>query len=109
MPTNLSKLWRKEYEELRQYFQMVMLAFLAKNPQEHRMDELITEIINHFKLTDTEKIELLPSGKQNIIDNRVGWCRSHLKIAGLIEDPKRGYVKITPLGLDTIAKNPKQL
>jgi restriction system protein len=93
-------------------FQMIMLPllkFLAENPQEHRMDELVIEITNHFKLSEEEKAKLLPSGKQNIIDNRVGWSRSHLKIAGLLEDPRRGYVKITQLGLDTIAKSPKEI
>jgi len=90
-------------------FQMVMLPLLkycAENPQEHRMDELNDVIIKHFSLTDEEKNQLLPSGKQEIIYNRVGWARSHLKIAGLLEDPKRGYVKITQLGTETIAKNP---
>jgi restriction system protein len=86
-----------------------LLQYLAKNPNEHRMDELTDQIIKHFKLTDEEKNELLPSGKQNIINNRVGWSRSHLKVAGLLEDPKRGYVKITKLGLETIAKNPKEI
>jgi restriction system protein len=86
-----------------------LLQYLAENPDEHRMDELTNKITEHFKLTDEEKNELLPSGKQNIINNRVGWSRSHLKVAGLLEDPKRGYVKITKLGLETIAKNPKEI
>jgi len=93
-------------------FQMVMLPLLkycAENPEEHRIDELINVIIKHFQLTDEERNQLLPSGKQEIIDNRVGWARSHLKIAGLLEDPKRGYVKITKLGAEVIAKNPHDI
>jgi restriction system protein len=93
-------------------FQMIMLPLLkycAENPKEHRMDELNNVIIKHFKLTNEERSQLLPSGKQEIIYNRVGWARSHLKIAGLLEDPKRGYVKITQLGLETIAKNPQDI
>jgi len=93
-------------------FQMVMLPIMkycAENPQEHRLDELTEVITKHFKLTDDEKNQLLPSGKQEIIYNRVGWARSHLKIAGLLEDPKRGYVKITQLGADTIAKKPQDI
>jgi len=93
-------------------FQMVMLPLLkycAENPQEHRIDELIDVIIKHFQLTEEERNQLLPSGKQEIIDNRVGWARSHLKIAGLLEDPRRGYVKITKLGTETIAKNPQDI
>jgi restriction system protein len=93
-------------------FQMVMLPIMkycAVNPQEHRMVDLVDEIIKHFKLTEEERRQLLPSGKQEIIDNRVGWARSHLKIAGLLEDPKRGYVKITQLGIDTMGKNPNDI
>jgi restriction system protein len=93
-------------------FQMIMLPLLkycAENPKEHRIDELINVIIKHFQLTEEERNQLLPSGKQEIIDNRVGWARSHLKIAGLLEDPKRGYVKITQLGTETVAKNPKDI
>jgi len=93
-------------------FQMVMLPIMkycAENPHEHRMDELVEEIIKQFKLTDGERKQLLPSGKQEIIDNRVGWARSHLKIAGLLEDPKRGYVKITQLGIDIMKKPPNDI
>jgi len=93
-------------------FQMVMfplMKFCAENPQEHRMDELIEVIIKYFKLTEEEKNKLLPSGKQEIINNRVGWARAHLKIAGLLEDPKRGYVKITQLGTNTMSKNPQDI
>ena len=93
-------------------FQMVMLPLLkycAENPQEHRIDELVDIIIKHFQLTEEERNQLLPSGKQEIIDNRVGWARSHLKIAGLLEDTKRGFVKITKLGAETIAKNPQDI
>jgi len=93
-------------------FQMVMLPLMkycAENPQQHRMDDIIDAIIKHFNLTEEERKQLLPSGTQEIIYNRVGWARSHLKIAGLLEDPKRGYVKITQLGIETMAKNPQDI
>ena len=93
-------------------FQMVMLPLLkycAENQEAHRIAELVEVIIKHFNLSNEERNQLLPSGKQEIIDNRVGWARTHLRIAGLLEDPRRGYAKITPLGLDTIAKNPPEI
>ena len=93
-------------------FQMVMLPLMkycAENPQEHRVDDLVEVIIKHFNLTEDERKQLLPSGKQEIVYNRVGWARSHLKIAGLLEDPKRGYVKITRLGIETMTKNPQDI
>jgi restriction system protein len=91
---------------------MVMLPLLkycANDPKEHRRDELINEIIKQYKLTEEERKQLLPSGKQEIIDNRVGWACSHLKIAGLLEYPKRGYIKITQPGIDLVGKNPPEV
>ena len=93
-------------------FQMVMLPLLkycANDQKEHRRDELIHEIIKQYKLTEEERKQLLPSGKQEIIDNRVGWACSHLKIAGLLEYPKRGYVKITQPGVNLVGKNPPEV
>ena len=51
----------------------------------------------------------MPSGQQYIIDNRVGWARTYLKKAGLLESTKRSYFKITDLGLEVLQKNPKEI
>lgn len=61
---------------------------------------------NHFKLTENERLQKLPSGQQPIIYSRVGWARTYLKKAGLLEDPRRGYVKITQKGIDVLKENP---
>jgi restriction system protein len=73
------------------------------------MREVIDQISSEFKLTDQEKQELLPSGQQPIIDNRIGWARTYLLKAGLLESPKRGHVKITQNGLDVLKKNPPKI
>lgn len=39
-----------------------------------------------------------------VADNRVGWAISDLKIAGLLDNPKRGYYKISELGKKDIEK-----
>jgi restriction system protein len=39
-----------------------------------------------FNLSDVEKKELLPSGRQARFDNRVAWSRAYLKKACLIEN-----------------------
>jgi len=49
-----------------------------------------------------EQNQLLPSGQQAIFDNRVGWARSYIKKAGLIETTRRGYFRITNRGLQVI-------
>jgi restriction system protein len=52
------------------------------------------------------QISLLPSGQQAIFDNRVGWTRTHLKKAGLLESPKRGFLKITERGIEILNEKP---
>jgi restriction system protein len=83
-----------------------LLQYLKENPKEHRMQDVVEVMSNHFSLSEEEKQELLPSGLQAVIDNRIGWARTYLKKAGLLEDPKRGYVKISKKGIDVIEKNP---
>lgn len=67
------------------------------------MDEIIIDQLN---LTEEERNEMLPSGNQKTIKNRIGWARSYLKKAGLIASRKRGFVNITDLGLETYNKKP---
>ncbi len=89
-------------------YQSIMLPLLkfCKDKQEHRIREAIKHISKFFNLTEEEKQQLLPSGQQPIIDNRVGWARTYLKKAGLLEDPRRGYIKITDRGIEILNKNP---
>ena len=56
-----------------------------------------------------KKGRLLPSGRQPYIDNRVGWARTYLKKAGLLEYPSRGHVKITEKGIAILKENPKKI
>jgi len=46
-------------------------------------------------------------GKLAVFDNRVGWARTYLKKAGLIDSPKRGVNKITQRGLEVLGNKPK--
>jgi restriction system protein len=58
-----------------------------------------------FNLTDEERRQLLPSGKQPIIDNRIGWARTYIIKAGLIESTRRSYFRITERGLSILQQN----
>lgn len=92
-------------------FQTIMLPILkfAGDTLEHNGREVIDYICNIFVLTEEEKRKRLPSGNDIIINNRVGWARSYLKKAGLLEDPKRGYFKITERGLAVLKENPEKI
>lgn len=63
------------------------------------MKELMAK---NFHLSEDQMKELLPSGNQSIFENRVGWARTYLKKAGLVDSPERGFVVITPRGEETL-------
>lgn len=90
-------------------FQTLMLPVLkyAENNKEHSLREAVAYLTDQFSLSDEEKIARLPSGKQPIFYNRVGWARTYLKQAKLLEvGSKRNYLIITQRGKEVLATNP---
>ncbi len=85
---------------------MLPLLKLASDQKEHALSEAYDAMANHFAVTDEERNEMLPSGRQSRFDNRVGWARTYLKKAGLIESVGRGKFRITQRGLDVLKSNP---
>lgn len=71
--------------------------------------DLAAAISDHFGLSEVERRELLPSGNQEVINNRVGWAKTYLKKAGLVESPRKGQVAITAEGRKVLAANPATL
>ena len=88
---------------------MLPLLDLCKDSQEHSMTELTDLLAKHFDLSEMERAELLPSGKQAIFNNRIGWARTYLKKAGLLSSPKRGVVSLTETGKKLLAENPERI
>jgi len=84
---------------------MLPLLKLVSDGQEHKYRDLIERLANEFQVTDEERKELLASGNQAIFDNRVGWAKTYLKKAGLLDSPKRATFVITDIGRQTLAKN----
>ncbi len=92
-------------------YQTIMLPMLrlVSDRKEHKYRDLIENLATEFKVTDEERKELLASGLQAIFDNRVGWAKTYLKKAGLLDSPKRATFVITEIGLQTLKKNPKRI
>jgi restriction system protein len=92
-------------------YQSIMLPLLkiVSDRQEYRVRDIIEKLSEQFGLTDEERKELLPSGQQAVFDNRVGWARTYMKKAGLLETPRRATVVITQRGLDVLAQNPREI
>lgn len=64
----------------------------------HTTKELITFCANAFQLTEEERQRRLPTGRQSVLANRVGWAKTYLKKAGLIENPVRSTYCLTQRG-----------
>lgn len=75
----------------------------------HRANEAATALAPIFQLTPADMEDLLPSGTQSRWINRVYWACYDLYRAELLQRPKRGHYQITPLGQQTLAKNPPAL
>ena len=88
-----------------------MLPFLRflGDSTEHSLRGAEESLAKYFKLSDAERAELLPSGQQGIFKNRIGWARTYLKKACLVEAPKRGVFKITDRGLKILSTNPVRI
>lgn len=65
---------------------------------DHRLRELVIAVGDRFKLSDLERAEMLPSGTQTMMSNRVAWAKTYLKKAGLLLNPTRGFVRISDEG-----------
>lgn len=91
-------------------YQTLMLPVLrvVSDGQEHRFRNVVETLANEYQLTDEERTALIPSGGA-LFDNRVGWARTYLKQAGVVESRKRGYFNITERGKALLAESPARI
>lgn len=73
-----------------------------KDGKIHSSKETIEYCIQYFNLTDEEITEKLQSG-QTVVSNRIGWSRTYLSKAGLIEKTKRAMYSITEEGKKAVS------
>jgi len=84
---------------------MLPVLRLCGNGQVRSSRELVEAIGDSFRLSTEQRKELLPSGRQPILDNRIGWAKTYLKKAGLLDSPRRGQVVITERGRSVLTEN----
>jgi restriction system protein len=92
-------------------YQSVMLPLLKflKDGGEHSLREAIDFLADEFSLAEAERAEMFPSGQQATFTNRVGWARTYLKKAGLLEATRRSYFRITPRGRQVLSDAPPKI
>jgi restriction system protein len=82
---------------------------LAAQGGEHKFSTTVESLADEFALSVSERTELLASGAQTVFSSRVGWARTYLKQAGLLDSPRRGYFAISQRGLDFFNRHPADI
>ena len=88
---------------------MLPLLTIAGDGREHSLREATEKISDQFDLTAEKRAQMLPSGGQFVINNRVAWARTYLYKAGLIAMPRRGFIAITDRGRDVLKSRPDKI
>ena len=89
-------------------YQSLMLPLLEAlaDGREHLVRDVRESIAAQFRLGAAEREALLPSGKQPIFDNRLGWAKTYLAKAGLVSSVRRGVYQLTERGSSVVASHP---
>lgn len=92
-------------------FQSFMLPMLelAADGNEHSLAESRVVLSSRFGLSEQDRDELLPSGRQRRFDNRVAWSKVYLQRAALVEGSRRGHFRITERGRSVLAEKPEKI
>lgn len=91
-------------------FQTLMLPALrlaAKGP--FKAVKAVSILSEEFHLSEDDRSELIPSGRQTRMFDRVSWAITYLNKAGLVRRPQRGYVEITVEGKKALAQQPEKI
>jgi restriction system protein len=88
---------------------MLPLMLAVRDGAVYRYKDLVVKMADHFGLGDEERSQLLPSGQQTILANRVGWAVLYLRKAGLLDYEKRSEIKITQRGLEILNAKPENV
>lgn len=86
-----------------------ILRILEKNQEGMVTKNVHNAAADILGLTEQEKLELLPSGKQQVYKNRAGWAHDRLKRGGLSTSVRKGFWKLTPQGIEYAKNNPSPL
>jgi restriction system protein len=92
-------------------FQTIMLPLLRhlEDGRERSNQETLAALAQHFGLTEQERTALLPNGWTPVFTNRVAWAKTHLKFAGLLDSPRRGFYRLTSRGEEVLKRNPERV
>lgn len=88
---------------------MLPLLRLMGDGKDHVFADVCEKLADQVGLTAEERQQLLPSGFYPTYASRIGWARTYLSKAGLLESPKRAVWRISPAGMQFLQQNPATL
>jgi restriction system protein len=88
-------------------FQTLMLPLLrhCADGAEHTKRDALPAVARALDLSSSDLAEMLPTGRQGRFDNRLGWAKSFLKQAGLLESTGRGMFRISERGKQVLSES----
>lgn len=93
-----------KYDEL-----MKPLLDAVKDGEVYKIKDVTAVLAQQLNLSPDDLSEMLPSGRQTVFKNRVGWAKTYLKKAGLLNSPARATIVITEAGKQVVADNPEKI
>lgn len=76
---------------------------------EAKIGEVVDRLSKNLNLSESDRSELLPSGRQTKFANRVHWAKTYLAKAGLVELTGRGLFSISDDGRSVLANPPSKI
>lgn len=76
---------------------------------EQRVAGVVDRVADELGIGLTERKEMLPSGRQRVLHNRIHWAKFYLSKAGLLASPSRGKFIVTEQGRALLASNPDRI
>lgn len=85
-----------------QYEQFMTPALKLLKDAPRAAKEILTTICEQLHISQEEQQEMLPSGQQTIVANRLNWAISYMYNAGLIVRVKRGFYQTSTSGIEAL-------
>ena len=88
-------------------FQTMMLPFLEflRDGNEHSYSEIAGALAKYYQLTEDDVNEMIPSKRQTRLVNRIYWVSTYFRKSLVIEQPHRGFLRITDRGRELLSQN----
>jgi len=88
---------------------MLPLIKVMNEVNEMTTNQIKDAVAKYLGLTEEALVERLESGAQTIFDNRIGWARTYLFKAGLLDRPRRAIYVISEAGNKVLENPPNEI